>query len=117
MRRPEQLAHALRDLVGEYVQRTTEFPHGTVVTVTRTEVGGDGKTATVFVSVLPEERQDEVLTLLQGERYALQGAVNRAIDRHAAPQVQFALDPAPAGLDRLDRLSRGLGPRHATKRP
>lgn len=90
-RRSEQLAHALRDVVGHYLQREMEFPEDTLVTVTSARVSGDARVATVLVSVLPAARGTETLQILKDERYAVQGVVNRTIDRHPAPEIQFEL--------------------------
>lgn len=91
MRRSDQLAHALRDVVGQYLQKEMEFPVDTFVTVTGTRISGDARVATVFVSVLPSARGEEVLRILLEERYALQGMVHRAVDRHPAPELHFEL--------------------------
>jgi ribosome-binding factor A len=90
-RRTEQLAHALRDVVGRYLQKEVEFPHNTLVTITSARVSGDGRTTMLCVSVLPAARGAEVLQILQDERYAVQGMVHRAVDRHPAPEIQFEL--------------------------
>lgn len=92
MRRPEQLAHELRDQVGALLVERVEFPEGTIVTVSRTVVTADGRSATVVLSVLPPERGPSVLALLDAQLYDLQGALYERLDRHPGPRVRFALE-------------------------
>lgn len=95
-RRPDQLAHALRDLVGRFLTETIEFPAGTLVTVTRADFAAHGGRATVHLSVLPPERGPAVLALLRPHLYALQGRANTALGRRHVPRLRLALEPGPA---------------------
>ena len=97
MRRPQQLAHELRDQVRALLARRMEFPEGTIVTVTRADVTDDGQTATLYLSVFPLERGPMVLRLLREQRYQLQRAIYERLDRHPGPRVRFALEPWVSG--------------------
>lgn len=92
-RRPEQLAQELRDLVATVLTEQIEFPEGVFVTVTRAEVAGNRRSATVYVSVLPPEQGPRVLTFLRPRLYEIQGAVYERLDRHPGPRIRLALDP------------------------
>lgn len=92
MRRSEQLAHELRDQVGTLLVERVEFPEGMIVTVSRAAVTADGRSATVYLSVLPPERGPQVLALLDARLYDLQGALYERLDRHPGPRIRFALE-------------------------
>lgn len=102
-RRTEQLAHALRDLVGAYLARSLEFPAGVLVTVTRASVSGNRRVATIFVSVYPPAEAPQALDALTQHLFEIQGEVNRAIGRRPAPRIRFAADPEPLALDQQAR--------------
>lgn len=91
-RRPEQLAHELRDVVGSLLVERVEFSEGTLVTVARAEVIADGRAATVLLSVLPPHEGPEVLKLVEANLFELQGEVYKRLDRHPGPRIRFALD-------------------------
>ena len=93
-RRQEQLAHALRDIVAQFLSQIVEFEHDVLVTVTRTEVTSDGRSATIFISALPETYGESALHAITPHLYDLQGRVNASLGRRSSPRIQFALDPA-----------------------
>lgn len=93
MRRIEQLAHELRDIVARALPRTVEFPADVLVTVTRATVTENARSATIFLSVLPTEHGSRALLLIERARYALQGMVNKTSTRHHAPRLSFQLEP------------------------
>lgn len=63
------------------------------VSVTKVEVTGDLRHATVFVSVLGnEEQQDEVLEGLQSARGFVRSEIGRNVQLRATPEVHFKLD-------------------------
>ncbi len=108
MRRPDQLAHALRDAVATFVAEELEFPDGVLVTVTRAAVSGNKRSATLFISVYPDDRADDALTRLTARLYDLQGHVNDALGYRRAPRIRFALDRGLARSARIDVLSHAL---------
>lgn len=100
MKRPEQLAHTLRDVVGAALSQALEFPRGTIVTVTRAQVAPNARSATLYVSAFPEERVQEALAAIEEHRAELQRIVNEGTGRHPAPRIRFVADPEPLARDR-----------------
>lgn len=90
---PQQLTHELRDVVAAALTKHVEFPDGMLVTVTRATVTGDHEQATVYLSVLPEERTAEALRVLQAQQSAVQKVVHEAWTRRRAPRLAFRIDP------------------------
>lgn len=105
-RRPEQLAHALRDAVATFVAEELEFPDGVLVTVTRALVSGDERSATLFVSIYPDAQSDDALARLSAQLYDLQGRVNETLGHRRAPRIRFARDTGIARAARIEVLSR-----------
>jgi ribosome-binding factor A len=93
-RRQEQLAHALRDIVAQFISQIVEFEHGVLVTVTRAEVASDGRLATIFISAIPETYGASALHAITPHLYDLQGQVNASLGRRNSPRIQLTLDPA-----------------------
>lgn len=97
MRRDEQLVHGIRDAAGEYLAGNADFSPGTFVTVARVTVSRGGGSATVHVSVLPDDQAAHVLETLQKKLSALQEHINTSIPRYRAPRIRLALDQALPG--------------------
>lgn len=108
MTKPEQLPEYLRVVVATFIQREADLSPGTLVTVTRVNVPPHRREATVWVSVLPSEQTDAVLTRLREILYDLQGEVNRQVQSLPAPRIHFRVDTGPAHSARIEELSQQL---------
>lgn len=108
MPRPEQLPEYLQTVVGRFIAEELDLPEGVLATVTRVKLTGGREHATVWISVLPLERAEEILALIKRHHYALQGTVNKTVKTHAAPRIAFRLDRGPAVSDRIAGLVRTI---------
>lgn len=108
MRRQEQLAEVLRDIVAAYLVRHVEVPDGTLVSVTRVDMSGNRRHATVRVSVLPDAQTQQELERVRGHIYAIQGEVNRHVSAHPAPRLTIAPDDGPAHTSHIAQLTRDI---------
>lgn len=108
MKRTDQLSHELRDRVGILLRELLEISSETVVTVTRVALSKSRERATVYVSVLPIAARTTALAAIGEVSTELQRRLHQTLGRRRGPSLYFQLDPGPAVLDRLDRLSRAL---------
>src|SRR5450759_3007893 len=91
--RTQRLAEAIREVVSKAVLFEVADPRVRAVTVLRTEVSGDNRNATVFVSIMgtPAEQR----TAMQGLQSAagfLQARVANRLQIRFTPILSFKLD-------------------------
>jgi ribosome-binding factor A len=93
-RRVLKAAEAIREVVSMAILADLKDPRVQGVTVTRVEVAGDMRQAKVHVSLMGDERQQNLT--LHGLRSAagfLQKKVAARIDTRYTPKLEFVVDP------------------------
>ena len=111
--RMRRVDEAIREVLSEAIPRLKD-PRIGFVTVTAVRTTTDLKQATVWLSVLGDERaRDATLAALSGAAGVLQGEVNRQLHLRRTPQLAFAYDPSVERGVRMTRLIDELAPADA----
>ena len=92
-RRALKAAEAIREVVSMAILVDIRDPRVSNVTVTRVEMGGDMRSAKVYVSVMGDAKT-ETLSIrgLESSAGFLQAKVASRIDTRYTPRLQFVLD-------------------------
>ncbi|MFH1145553.1 MAG: ribosome-binding factor A [bacterium] len=98
-----RLSDLVRDEVNEAIKKTIDWPLGLLATVTSVNVGEDLGFAVVRVSVLPIERGEEAMAMLEDNRYDIQRLVAGRITTFRAPKLKFVLDTKPERLAQFEQ--------------
>ena len=94
LRRIAKVAEALRESVSTTVLFELKDPRARNVTVLRTEVSPDLRTARVFVSVMGDEKaQSLAMHGLRSARGFIQSRIADRLELRYTPILQFVLDP------------------------
>jgi ribosome-binding factor A len=104
--RPLRVANLLRDELGMMIARELEFP-GALVTITEVEVKKKMDVANILVSVLPSEKSDEALRILQASRGELQYKLVRKLNIKPMPQFIFSIDHGPENAAAVEKALLG----------
>lgn len=92
-RRMLKAAEAIREVVSMAILTEVRDPRVQNVTVTSVEVAPDMRNATVYISVLGDERQQELcLRGLANSAGFLQSKVAKRIDTRYTPRLTFEID-------------------------
>jgi ribosome-binding factor A len=93
-RRTAKLAEAIREIVSTTVLFELRDPRVKNVTVLHAEVGGDLRTAKIYVSVMGDEKT-QALTMhgLKAARGFIQSKIAERLDTRYTPILTFVLDP------------------------
>jgi len=89
----ERLEERIRELVARFAVEELP-PHLGVVSVTGVRLSGDGRTARVFFTVLPEEKAEEVKAFFEEHRRTLRERIARLKVR-TVPRLEFELHREP----------------------
>ena len=107
LRRVLKAAQAIREVVGMAILTDLQDPRIENVTVTRVEVTADMRSAKVHVSVMGDEKQQQLsLHGLRSSAGYLQSKVGNRIDTRYTPRLTFVLDK---GVQHSIEVSRILG--------
>lgn len=92
-RRLQKAAQAIREVVGISILRDLQDPRIDNVTVTNVEVSRDMRSARVYVSVMGDEKQQQLCIYgLQHAAGYLQAKIAKRIDTRYTPRLKFVLD-------------------------
>lgn len=91
--RHERVRELLKRAIGEAIRREFLVEDVGLITVNDVDVGGDLRSAVVFISVLGNAgQQKHALQVLEEHRIRLQGLVARAVILKYTPTLKFVVD-------------------------
>ena len=91
-KRTDQVSQLLISEVNNIIVRDVELPRDSLVTLTRAEVAPDLKSATLFISVLPDTKQGSALAALQKTSGHIQHLLNRKLTMKFVPRISWEID-------------------------
>lgn len=91
-KRQLQVNSLLQQELSEYWEREVEVPQGTLLSVARIEVVSSFDTAFVYISVWPQERQEEVMESLQKDIYTTQKYIDKKLSMKKVPKLVLRFD-------------------------
>jgi ribosome-binding factor A len=107
--RPERVAEEFREILAEEIPRLKD-PRVGFVTVTRVEVSPDLRRATIYYTVLGQDRDHRATRAgLQSARSHLRAVLGRQVRLKFTPELEFEEDVGLAQVERVTELLRQLG--------
>ncbi len=109
-RRVDKLNSLVQREVSGLLQRHIEFPLGVMVTTMRADVSDDAESARIWLSVLPDDRGQDVLDLLNQRIAEIQRLLNRRLVMKFVPKIIFKLDHTLARTSHITEVLDSLPP-------
>lgn len=92
--------------VGRIILEDVDFAVDMVVTVIKADVSADLHYADIYMSVMPQERIEEAMALLEENVYDIQQKINRKLFMKPVPKIRFRLDLSGERADRINEIIR-----------
>ncbi|MEK7071939.1 MAG: 30S ribosome-binding factor RbfA [Patescibacteria group bacterium] len=102
--RMEKVDELLAQQLGQIIMAEVEFPQGTIVTITKVKTSPDLKSAKVYLSVLPETDQKQVMSLLINNVYEFQRIINDKLTLRNTPRLKFFIDDTGQRAAEIEQL-------------
>ena len=93
----------LQEEVGKILLREVEL-EGLLITVVRVAVSPTLEHATVYISVLPENRIHEALEEIDYAIYEIQQQLNHRLSIRTVPKIQFKIDGTEEQAARIEKI-------------
>jgi ribosome-binding factor A len=91
--RHERVRELLKRAIGEVIRREFNVNDVGLITVNDVDLGGDLRTAVVFINILGNaEQQKRGLAVLEQQRIRIQGLVGKAVVLKYTPTLKFLVD-------------------------
>ena len=101
--RQEKVSELLRELSAEFLER--ESNRESLITVTYATVSSDLKRATVYITVLPEEKEAAALDFAKRKRKELREFVKERIKFRVLPFLEVEIDKGQKLQQKIDGLN------------
>lgn len=107
--RANRIAEQMKKELGDILNRKIKDPRIGFVTVTDVAITGDLQQATIYISVLGDEKEREnTLLALDKAHGFIRSEIGHRIRLRKVPELQFALDGSIEYGSRIDELLRDL---------
>ena len=102
--RNEKVANFIKELSAQFLGR--ENNRTSLITVTNCTCSPDLKRATVFITVLPTEKEREALEFTKRSRGDLREFLKKNMETKIVPFIDIAIDQGEKNRQRIDELLR-----------
>jgi ribosome-binding factor A len=101
--RIEKVNSLLQREISALMVREFSFSHQ-LVTLTRVEATANLIEARAYVSVMPEDKADHVIDVLNKGVYDLQQKINKKLNMRPIPRIKFYKDTQIASASKIEKL-------------
>ena len=104
-RREEKVANLIKELSAVFLERESNLT--SLLTVTSASISPDLKNATILITVLPEEKENEALEFAKRKRGDLREYLRENLKTKNIPFLDIALDRGEKNRQKIDELLGG----------
>ena len=104
MERREKLANLIKELGAQFLER--ESNNTSLITVTSCSVSPDLKRATIFITVLPDDKEAAALEFVKRKRGALREYLKKKMKIKIIPFIDTQIDLGEKNRQKIDELLR-----------
>ncbi len=98
----EKLNKNFQKIIAEFIER--ESNRLSLITVTKCEISKDQKQLKVFVSVFPEEKEQQALNFLERKKREIREYLKKRIRTRVIPFLSFHQDKGEKNRQKIDQL-------------
>lgn len=102
--RQEKVAHRIKELAAEFLGR--ENNRTSLITVTSATVSPDLKRGTIFITVLPSDKEKLALEFTKRKRPELRQFLKKNLPIKIIPFIDIAIDLGEKNRQKIDELLR-----------
>lgn len=90
--RVQKLNEILKEELGKILFRNIDISRDTLITIPRIKTSPDQKNSTIYITVFPDNKEEEVLTMISKQIYDIQKLLNRTLRTKPVPRIRFEID-------------------------
>ena len=102
--REAKMTEIIQQCAADFILR--QASNQSLITVTRTELSSDQKTAIIYLSVIPTTEEQKALAFAKRERSAFRDYIKAKSAMQHIPTMDFQLDFGEKNRQRIDDLTR-----------
>lgn len=106
MDRHERVESLIREMAATYIRN--EANTDPMITVTHVSTSPDYRRVTVFVTTIPETKEEDALVFLHRHAGEFRGYVKKKSSLKIIPHIEFAIDRGERHRQHIDRIARDI---------
>lgn len=106
--RIEKVNELLKQEIGKIFVEELEFKPGVIVTVMGIDTSDSLETASVWISVFPEDQSESILGFLNKNIASVQSILNKRLDLRFVPKISFRVDKSGKYVGYLDQFFKEI---------
>ncbi len=103
-KRIKRVNQLIKKTLSRLLLKELDFAKEVIITVTRVNTASDLSKSIVFISVIPEEKIEQVMRSLNKNIYHLQQKINKKLVMKRVPKIIFKIETKTAEADRIEKL-------------
>ncbi len=107
-KRTQRVNQLIKEELGKIISREIIFPQDTLVTFTEVDTSSNLEHTKIKVSIMPEEKQKQVLKILQKNIYHLQKLLDKKLVMKYVPKIRFEIDRTQEKVERIEKLLKKI---------
>jgi len=104
MKRNLRVNQLIKKELAQIILREINFPKDLLVTVTRVETSANLIQAKIYISVLPINKNSQVLEILNHQIYDIQQKLNKRLKMRPIPRIIFVQEKKTQEAGRIEEL-------------
>jgi len=104
----EKVNAFIKKELGNIILKEIDVFPGILLTITRVESSSNLIEAKVFISILPEDKAEDVIELLKRKIYFIQQVLNKKLKIRPVPKIIFIKESKTTEAERIDELLREI---------
>lgn len=97
-----KIEERIKEIVASFIER--ESNKTALITVTHVELTDRGRSANIFLSVLPESGEDSALNFLKRKRKEMKEMLKKQLNMRTIPFLDVAIDIGEKARNNIDAL-------------
>lgn len=94
--------------LGNILFRDVDFPQGVLVTITRVDSSPNLSESKIYISVMPDNRLDKVIEILNRRIYYIQQILNKRLRMRPIPRIEFRKEESTKKAAEVEELLEKL---------
>lgn len=102
--KPEKIKSLIKERAAEYISRNSTKK--SLITVTNVDLSPDYKKSTIYISVLPDDLENEAVQFLKRKRGDFHSFVTKETKLRIIPRFDFEIDKGEKARQRFEEILR-----------
>lgn len=106
--RIKRINQLIKEKIADILLREITFDKNILVTVQNVNTSRDLKYAKIGVSMIPSEKSEEVLKILEKQTFNIQRELNKSIETKFVPKIKFEIDRGEQKAGRIEKILKEI---------